>query len=81
MSSLCFVQRIFEWGEGSGFGWRERWRDWRKISPKYVKNALISKQTLGHFNKLDLTDILSKHSTNLLTPQPHFLFFNASLPV
>jgi len=49
--------------------------------PKYVKNALISKQTLGHFNKVDLTDILSKHSTNLLTPQPHFLFFNASLPV
>ena len=24
--------------------------------PKYVKRALISKQTLGHFNKLDLTD-------------------------
>jgi len=20
MSSLCFVQRIFDWGEGSGFG-------------------------------------------------------------
>jgi len=56
MSSLCFVQRIFDWGEGSGFGWRGRWRDWRKIAPKYVKKALLSKQTLGHSNKLDLTD-------------------------
>jgi len=45
MSSLCFVQRNFEWGEGSGFGWRGRWSDWRKIAPKYVKEALISKQT------------------------------------
>jgi len=25
-------------------------------APKYVKKALISKQTLGHINKLDLTD-------------------------
>jgi len=56
MSSLCFVLRIFDWGEGSGFGWRGRWRDWRKIAPKYVKKSLISKQTLGHFNKLDFTD-------------------------
>jgi len=57
MSSLCFVQRIFDWGEGSGFGWRVvRWREWRKIAPKYVKKALISKQILRHFNKLDLTD-------------------------
>jgi len=56
MSSLCFVQRVFDWGEGSGFGWREKWRDWRKISPMYVKKALISKQTLGRINKLDLTD-------------------------
>jgi len=55
-SSLCFVQRIFVWGEGSGFGCKGRWKDWRKIVPKYVKKALISKQTLGHFNKLDLTD-------------------------
>jgi len=30
--------------------------DWRKIAPKYVEKALISKQTLGHFYKLDLTD-------------------------
>jgi len=57
MLSLCFVQSIFDWSEGSGFGWRGRWRDWRKIAPKYVKKFLISKQTLGHFNKLDLTDI------------------------
>jgi len=56
MSSLCFVQRIFDWGEGCGFGWRGRWRDWRKITPKYVKKGLVSKETLGHFNKLDLTD-------------------------
>jgi len=56
MSSLRYVQRIFDWGEGSDFGWRGRWRDWRKIGPKYVKKAMISKQTLGHFNKLDLTD-------------------------
>jgi len=45
MSSLCFVQRIFDRGEGSGFGWKVRWRDWRKIAPKCVKEALISKQT------------------------------------
>jgi len=57
MSSLCFVQRIFDWGGGSGFGWRRKWRDWRKIAPKYVKKALISKHTLGQFNKLDLTGI------------------------
>jgi len=57
MSSLCFVQRIFDWGGGSGFGWRGKWRDWRKIAPKYVKKALISKHTLGQFNKLDLTGI------------------------
>jgi len=56
MSSLCFGQRIFDWVEGSGFGERRGRRDWRKIAPKYVKKALISKQTLGHFNKLDLTD-------------------------
>jgi len=56
MSSLCLVQSILDMGEGSGFGWRGRRRDWRKIAPKYVKKALISKQTLGHFNKLDLTD-------------------------
>jgi len=56
MSSLCCVQRIFDWGEGSGFGWKGRWRDWRKITPKYVKKDLILKQTLGRFNKLDLTD-------------------------
>jgi len=56
MSSLCFVQKVFDWGGGSGFGWRGRWRDWRKIAPKYVKKALISRQTLGHFNKLDLAD-------------------------
>jgi len=43
MSSLCFVQRIFDWGGGSGFGWRGRWRGWRIIAPKYVKKALISK--------------------------------------
>jgi len=30
--------------------------DWRKIAPKYVKKALISKQTLGHFKKLELAD-------------------------
>jgi len=58
MTSLCFVQRIFDWGEGSGFGWRGRWRDWRKIAPKHVKKGLISKQILGHFKKLDLTDTL-----------------------
>jgi len=56
MLSLCFVQRIFDLGEGSGCGWRGRWRDWRKIAPKFVKKALISKETLGHFNKMDLTD-------------------------
>jgi len=56
MASFCFVQRIFDWGERCGFSWRRRWGDWRKIAPKYAKKALISKQTLGHFNKLDLTD-------------------------
>jgi len=54
MSSLCFVQRIFDWVEGNGFGRRGRRKDWRKIASNYV--AVISKQTLGHFNKLDLTD-------------------------
>jgi len=48
--------RIFDWVEGSGFGWRGRWKDWKKIASNYVKKALISKQTLGHFTKLDLTD-------------------------
>jgi len=47
MSYLCFVQRIFNWREGCGFGWRGRMRDWRKIVPKYDEKALISKQTLG----------------------------------
>jgi len=32
MLSLCFIQRIFDWGEGSGFGWKGRWRGWRKIA-------------------------------------------------
>jgi len=26
--------------------------------PQYIKKALISKQTLGNFNKLDLTNTL-----------------------
>jgi len=30
--------------------------DWRKFAPMYLKKTLISKQTLGHFNKLDLAD-------------------------
>ena len=70
MSSLIFVQRNFEWGEGCGFGWRGRWRDWRKIASKYDKKFLISKQALRHFNKLDLPIHLSKYSINFLTPQP-----------
>jgi len=37
---------IYDWGKGSGFGWRGRWRNWRKIVPKYVEKALISKQAL-----------------------------------
>jgi len=56
MSSLCFVQKFFDWGNGGSFDWRGTWKDWRKIAPKYVEKALISKQTLGHFNKLDLTN-------------------------
>jgi len=51
-----FCAKDFYWGDESGFGWKGRWGDWRKIAPKYVKKALISKQTLGYFNKLDLTD-------------------------
>jgi len=47
---------FFDWGEGSGFGWRGRRRDWRKIAPMYLKKNLILKQTLGHFNKLALAD-------------------------
>ena len=34
----------------------EEGEELEKIAPKYVKKALISKETLGHFNKLDLTD-------------------------
>jgi len=56
MSSHCFVQRIFDWSEGSGFGWRGRWRNWKKVAPKYVKKFLFPKQTLGHFNKLAFSD-------------------------
>jgi len=48
--------RIFDWVEGSGFGWRGRWKDWKKTASNYVKKALISKPTLGHFTKQDLTD-------------------------
>jgi len=54
ISLLC--SKFFVWVEGSGFGWIRRWKDWRKIASNYVKKALISKQTLGHFNKLALTD-------------------------
>jgi len=70
MSFLCFVQRIFDWGEECGFDWRGRWKDWRNIALKYDKKVLISKQALQHFNKLDLPILLSKHSINFLAPQP-----------
>jgi len=49
MSSLFFVQRIFDWGEGSGFGGQRKVEGLEENCPKYVKKALISKQTLGHF--------------------------------
>jgi len=41
---------------------------------KWVKKAPISRQTLRHFSTLDLTQVLSKHFINLLTPQPHVVF-------
>jgi len=81
LSYLCFVQRIFDWGERSGFGWRGRWRDWRKIAPKYVKKkSWFQNKYWGTLTNWIWPILLSKHSTNLLTPQPHFLFFKASLP-
>jgi len=72
MSSLSFVQRTFDWDEGNDFVWRGRCKDWgATCSPsKCVKKTLISRQTLGYFSTLDLTQIFSKHLINLLAPQP-----------
>jgi len=47
MSYLCFVQRVFDRGEGSGFGWAGKWRDWSKIAPKYFEKALIFQTNIG----------------------------------
>jgi len=50
MSSLSFVHRYFDWGgrNGFGIGWGGRFRDWGQLTPnKYVKKALISRQSQG----------------------------------
>jgi len=55
MSSLSFVRKTFDWGGEMVLA--VKCRDWAKIAPqrKYVEKALISRQTLGYFSTLDLT--------------------------
>jgi len=56
MSSLCFFQRIFDWGEGSNFWMERKVEGLEENYPKYVKKALISKKTLGRLTNWILTD-------------------------
>jgi len=55
MSYLCFVQRFLTGLREVALAGEEGGRI-GGIASNYVKKSLISKQTLGHFNKLDFTD-------------------------
>jgi len=49
--------------------------------PSTLKNPWFQSKHYGTWTNWIWQILLSKHSINLLTPQPHLLFFKASLPV
>jgi len=59
--------------EGGGIG--------GKMPPSVFKKPWFQNKHWGTLTNSIWPIILNKHSINLLTPQPHFLFFKASLPV
>jgi len=59
--------------EGGGIG--------RKLPPSMLKNSCFQNKHWGTLTNWLSAILLSKHSINFLTPQPHFQFFKASLPV
>jgi len=59
MSSLSFVLWTFDWDGVIGFVWRGRYKDWGAVTPQgtVLSKNLISRQMMGYFNTLDLTQI------------------------
>jgi len=47
--------------------------------PKFVEKALILKQTLGHFNKLDMTDTFDQKFNQFAHSTATFPIFKVSL--
>ena len=78
-SFLSFVLRTFDWDGTNGFVCRGRCRDWGAIAPQVSvlwKTWFHDKHrgTLAHWI---WPIFLSKHFTNLLTPQPNVFFMLA----
>ena len=77
MSSLSFVQKTFDWGGGNIFVWRVRCRDWVTIAPQVsvLRKPWFKDKHWGSLAHWIWPRLLSKHFINLLTPQPHVVFF------